>query len=258
MIVLTDNQINTLIGSFVWPFARIMALLATDPLYTSRSLPKRAKAGFALLLTLLVAPLLPAIPSVPIVSAQGASILIQQILIGSAMGFVMRIVITSIELAGLVMANQMGLGFAMVFDPIHSAQVPTLSRLLSLFVFLLFLFFDGHLIVISTLLDSFSTMPIGQTVPVLTWRQLAEWGAHLFSWAAWLALPVIAALTVTNIAIGVMSRASPQFSIFSFGFPLTIGIGFVVLYLTIPMMVPLIEQFYRLSFDFMSSLFKLQ
>lgn len=64
-------------------------------------------------------------------------------------------------------------------------------------------------------------------------------------------MPIIGALLITNLAIGVMTRAAPQFNIFSFGFPLTIMIGFCTLYLTLPMMIPVIERMYQAGFDMM-------
>ncbi|XLM22998.1 flagellar biosynthetic protein FliR, partial [Chromobacterium piscinae] len=69
--------------------------------------------------------------------AEGIAILLQQLLIGLAMGFVMRLVITSVEMTGFIIGAQTGLGFAMFFDPVHAAQVPVLSQMLSLFTFFL-------------------------------------------------------------------------------------------------------------------------
>jgi flagellar biosynthetic protein FliR len=254
MINISDTEINALLGLFIWPFARITGVMTADPVYSSSAIPTIYKAGFAVFLTLLVAPILPPFPVVPLVSAQGAAILIQQWLIGMAMGFVMRIVMSSVELAGLMIATQMGLGFAMFYDPQNGAQVPAVSTMLSLFVTLLFLSFNGHLVLLATLVDSFKVLPIGQPIPLMTWRVLAEWGGHIFSWGLWLALPVIAALMVANLAIGVMTRAAPQFNILSFGFPLTLMIGFVSLYLALPMMVPTVEQIYQEAFSFMLSM----
>jgi len=99
-------------------------------------------------------------------------------------------------------------------------------------------------------------LPIGKSVPPTTWRLIAEWGGHIFSWGLWLSLPVIAALMVANLAIGVMTRAAPQFNILSFGFPLTLSIGFIALYLALPMMEPNIEQMYREGFEFMLGMLK--
>lgn len=256
MFPISDIQINALVSLFVWPFARIMGLLLADPLFSSRSVPARFKAGFALLLTLLLVPLLPPQPAIALVSAEGVAVLVQQLLIGLALGLAMRVVITAVEMAGFVMGMQMGLGFASYYDPINAAQVPTVSRILTLFTFLLFLLMGGHQVVISTLLDSFRTLPIGMTLPSDVLKALAEWGGHIFAWGLWLALPVVAALLVTNLAIGVMTRASPQFNIFTFGFPLTLMVGFAALYLAVPLMVPAIETFYREAFAFMLGMLK--
>ncbi|MBV8047829.1 MAG: flagellar biosynthetic protein FliR [Paludibacterium sp.] len=256
MVTISDTQINALLGLFIWPFTRISGIMMADPFYSSGSTPRTYKAGFALFLTLLVTPVLPKFPVIPLVSAEGVAMLIQQLLIGLSIGFVMRLVMGAVELAGLIIANQMGLGFATMFDPQNASQVPTIATMLTLFVTLLFLAFNGHQVVLATLIDSFQVMPIGKTVPWQTWRVLAEWGSHLFFWGLWLALPVIAALLMTNLAIGVMTRASPQFNIMSFGFPLTLTIGFVALYISLPMMVPIVEQMYRAAFSFALEMFR--
>ncbi|MGL6070820.1 flagellar biosynthetic protein FliR [Craterilacuibacter sp.] len=257
-LLISDVEINALVSFFVWPFARILGMMLAEPIFSSRSIPRRFKGGFALMLTVVVAPLLPPMPEVPLVSAAGVAILLNQLLIGIMIGFVMRLVMTVVEMAGMIASAQMGLGFAMFFDPQHSASVPALSRLLSMFVTLLYLAFNGPQIVLSVLLDSFSTLPVGVSVPADSLQALANWGGHIFSWGLWLSLPVVAALLVTNLAIGVMTRAAPQFNIFAFGFPLTLMIGFVALYLAVPLMVPALETVYRESFEFVRAiLFKL-
>jgi flagellar biosynthetic protein FliR len=161
-------------------------------------------------------------------------------------------------MAGFLMGSQMGLGFAMFFDPQHSAQVPAVSRVLSVFATLLFLTFDGHHILIATLAESFRLMPIGTPLPSATLQSVAVWGGQLFGWGLWLSLPVVGTLLVINLAIGVMTRAAPQFNVFSFGFPVTLFIGFVALYLSLPLLEPAISQIYRESFDFIGGVLKLR
>lgn len=254
MLAISDSQINQLVAYFIWPFTRIIGMIMADPLFSSRSIPRRFKGGFALALTILIAPILPPLPAIPLVSAAGLLILIQQLVIGLIIGFIMRIVITSIEVAGFIVSTQMGLGFAMFFDPQHATQVPGISRVLTIMTTLLFLTFDGHHILLSVLVDSFDKLPIGKPVPALTLRLVAEWGKHLFSWGLWLSLPVVGSLLVTNIAIGIMTRAAPQFNVFTFGMPLTLGIGFVGLSLTLPLLDPPITQIYSEAFAFITKL----
>jgi len=256
MFTISDAQINALLSVFVWPFARIIGLFLIEPLYSYTGVPRSFKAAFALILTLLLVPLLPPLPAVPLVSAAGIAILFQQLLIGLCMGFVMRLTMTAVEMTGFIMGAQTGLGFAMFYDPMQAAQVPVLSQMMSLFVFLIFLTFNGHQIVLSTLVDSFTVLPIGMPMPAHGIKALVLWGGHIISWGVWLAMPVIGALLVTNLAIGVMTRAAPQFNIFTFGFPLTMLIGFIAIYLSLPLMVPAIEQIYTEAFSFMLTMLK--
>lgn len=256
MIPITDVQINAIVGYFVWPFARITGLMSAEPFFSSRSIPRRYRAGFALILTLVLAPLLPPLPATPLVSPAGLAILFEQVLIGLAMGFVMRLILAATDVAGTLISSEMGLSFAMFFDPQSATSEPVLSTLIGIFVTMLFLSFDGPRIVIATLVDSFTVLPIGKTLPWVTWRHLAEWGGQMIGWGLWLSLPVMAALLVTNLAIGVMTRAAPQFNVFSFGFPLTLSIGFIALYLSLPLMAPQVEQLYQLGFSFMLTLLK--
>ncbi|SCK21023.1 flagellar biosynthetic protein FliR [Vogesella sp. LIG4] len=256
MLTFSDTQISAFLAYFLWPFARIVGLMLADPLLSSRSIPRRFKAGFALLLTLLLAPILPPLPAIPVLSAPGTLLVVQQLLIGIIIGSAMRIVLTGVEMAGFLMGTQMGLGFAMFFDPQHSAQVPAVSRVLSIFATLVFLSFDGHQVLLSALADSFQSFPIGTTLPPSSLREVAIWGGKLFAWGVWLSLPVVGCLLVVNLAIGVMTRAAPQFNIFSFGFPLTLIIGFIAMYLSLPLLEPAISQLYREAFDFVATLLK--
>ncbi|MEI4920342.1 flagellar biosynthetic protein FliR, partial [Klebsiella pneumoniae] len=83
-----------------------------------------------------------------------------QLLIGAAMGFTMRLAITAVEVSGAIIAMQMGLGFAMQFDPGSGAQVSSVSRLLTLFTYLILLAINGHHVMLGTLVESFTLLPV--------------------------------------------------------------------------------------------------
>lgn len=257
MLSFNDAQINFLVGSFAWPFTRIIGVFLADPLFATRSIPRKFKAGLVLILTVLLVPILPTVPAVPLVSAPGMLILMQQLVIGLAIGFVMRLVMTSVEIAGFIMGMQMGLGFAMFYNPQSASQEPAVSLLLSMFAYLLFFTFNGPQVLLATLVDSFRILPVGLALPAIGWKMLADWGGHMVIWGVWMSLPVVAALLVTNLAIGVMTRAAPQFNVFSFGFPLTLLVGFIAMYFAMPLLVPAIEQIYGDSFQFIQKLLHL-
>lgn len=239
MISFTSAQMDAWIAAFFWPFFRILALIATAPFFGARGIPAFTKIGFAFVLTVLVAPLLGPLPSVQPASASGLFIVVQQLMIGVAMGLAIRVVFSAIEMAGHIMGLQMGLGFATFFDPQNSAQIPVMGQFLGIVAMLLFLAVNGHLLVISALVESFHTLPIGlHPLSSEGWKTLALWGGEIFRGGVLIALPVIAVLMMVNVALAILTRAAPQLNIFAVGFPLTLAVGFVVISLSLGYFLP--------------------
>lgn len=228
----TSDQLNLWMLAFLWPFVRMLALISTAPLFSEAAVPRSAKVGLAALLAMVITPTLGPMPPVPLVSAGGFWILIQQVLIGAAMGFSMRMVFAMVQAAGEYVGLQMGLSFASFFDPTSGGNTTVVARLLNVMAMLIFLAVDGHLMLIMTLAESFQTLPIADA-PLAAggWFLLVSAGSQIVSGGLMLALPLIAALLTINLAMGILNRVSPQFSIFSVGFPITLLAGMGMLQL---------------------------
>jgi len=252
MITINSLDINALIASFLWPFTRIMGLLAIAPLFGNRSIPARIKVALGLLLSAIVAPTVGVLPQMDPMSMTGVLVLAQQFIIGIAMGFAMRIVFTAVELAGELCGMTMGLGFATFFDPQSAGRSSAISQYLSLITLMVYLAANLHLVVLSTLVDSFTTMPV-TAMPMGgdLFRQLAGWGGRIFSAGVQLALPVVAGLLITNIALGILTRAAPQLNLFGVGFPVTLTVGFLMLALTLPYLAVPLERLFADGFAMM-------
>ena len=243
MFSVTNSQIEVWLGLLLWPFFRILAMLAADPFFSNRAVSIRTRGALALLLTVLIAPMLPPMPAVSPVSPLGILIIIQQVMIGAATGLVMRIMFTGIEMAGHVVGLQMGLGFASFFDPQHGANTEVVAQFFSLMAMLIFLSLNGHLVVIETLAKSFVILPISATpLKLAGLRLLVEAGSEIFMIGLVLSLPVLAALLITNLAMAIMSRAAPQFNLFAVGFAITLSIGMAALYYSLPRFVPQVQM----------------
>lgn len=247
---LTMAEITAWIGSFLWPFFRIGTVFMVAPVTGSRNIPVRVRLMLALAVTLLVMPLVPSVPQVTPFSWSAIAIILQQLLIGAAMGFALMLVFSAIVTGGQLIAMQMGLGFASMVDPQNGTQVPVLSQLYILMTTLLFLGMDGHLVLIRLLAESFHLLPIGETgINADGFHAIAAWGTQMFAGALWLALPAMASLLVVNIAFGVMARSAPQLNIFAIGFPVAMIMGFVVILYTLPSVVPQFGQILERGFD---------
>ncbi|MCX7628588.1 MAG: flagellar biosynthetic protein FliR [Methylophilaceae bacterium] len=254
MLTVTSTQLDAWLAGFFWPFFRILALVAAAPLLGARGIPASVKISLAFAITLVVAPLLPPMPQVAPASPAGLLILVQQLLIGYGMGLAVRIAFIAVEMAGHIVGLQMGLGFATFFDPQNSAQIPILGQFLSVMAMLLFLAINGHLVMIAALVESFHTLPVGLPVAIDGWKALALAGSQIFAWGVLLALPVLAALMMTNVALAVLTRAAPQLNIFVVGFPITLAVGLIVLALSLPYFLPVFNDMVQHSMRIMLNL----
>ena len=195
------------------------------------------------MLTLIIMPTLPPIPPFEIYSLQGLHTLIQQLIIGLAIGFSMRLVFSAVDLAGQLIGMSMGLGFATFFDHQSQGQSAAVNQFLMLLAMLIFLSLDGHLMIVTAIANSFISMPISLDAGSINPMKIAMWGETIFRVGLLLALPAVTALLVTNMALGILTRAAPQLNLFAIGFPITLTVGFVVLALSLPGMLKPIENF---------------
>jgi len=236
-------QATAFVGSLMWPFMRIGAMLMSMPVLGTRMVPTRIKIIATFTISVLVLPLLPAVPEVEALSLAGLFISIQQILIGFAMGFTLQLVFGSLMIAGEVIAMSMGLGFASMIDPNNGVSVPVIAQLMVIIGTLLFLALGGHLMLIQLVVNSFQTLPISATgIERESFWAIASWGSQMFIGAIWVAIPAIISMLVVTICLGVMTRAAPQLNIFSVGFPITMFLGFVILMLILPGFLPRFNQ----------------
>ncbi|MES9825712.1 MAG: flagellar biosynthetic protein FliR [Candidatus Thiodiazotropha endolucinida] len=234
-MIFNEAQFNTWLAAYLWPMVRISAMLVAIPLFSSRQIPARFRLFMMILITLLVAPTLPPQPQADVLSHTGFIILLQQILIGVMMGFILQMVFGALVFGGQVIAYSMGLGFASMVDPANGVQVPVVAQFYLILATLLFLIFNGHLLSIELIADSFDTMPVA--MDGLSRNGLLEvvaWGSRLFTGGLLIALPIVGAMLMVNMGMGVVMRAAPQLNIFSIGFPITMLLGFALIWVTLP------------------------
>jgi flagellar biosynthetic protein FliR len=250
VISFTSDQITIWLAMFIYPMARVLAMIASAPVIGNRQVPIRVKVGLAAIFTIVIIPTLDlhALPAPS--SAEGILILLQQMAAGLLMGFSIRLIFTAIETAGDYTGMQMGFGFANFFDPVNASMRPVLAQFLGVIVALAFVTMDLHLYMLAALSESFQSFPIANTIPsAAAFRTAAEWGGSIFSYALQFSLPLIAALLITNLALGILTRSAPQLNIFAVGFPITISVGFIVLALVIPFIAPMLEFIFQQALE---------
>jgi flagellar biosynthetic protein FliR len=245
MITLSTADINMWIAALLWPLTRILGLVAAAPLFGNASVPASVKVSLGVLLALIVTPTVPALPAADPMSMAGLLILVQEALIGLAMGFTVRIMFAAVEMAGEISSLTMGLGFATFFDPTTQGRSSAISQFLSLVATMAFLAVNAHLVLLSALVESFYALPVAAD-PVYGggFKQMADWGGKIFSAGVQLSLPMVAALLITNVALGILTRAAPQLNLFGIGFPITLGVGLLVVSMSLPYLATPVQNLF--------------
>ena len=162
----------------------------------------------------------------------GVQVILTELAIGIGSGLILTIWFSSALLAGEKIAASSGLGFAAQIDPDSGGQTPVVSKIFSIFLTVLFLSWNGHLVVLRSVLDTYQFLPIG-TIPninVLIAGGLSTAGSMFFA-ATIIMLPICGFLVAINLAVGVISRSSPQMNLFAVGFPISMIVIFVLLYM---------------------------
>ena len=235
--------INSL-ATYIWPFVRIGAFVMVMPVIGSSFVPARVRLLTAIVLTIVIAPVVPHSATTDVLSAAGLATVVQEIAIGATMGFLVQLVFDAIALGGQVIGMSMGLGFAVFLDRARGVNMPVLGQLFMLLGMLVFLSLDGHLALIRLLAVSFSAMPMSEAgITVALLGGVLDFTAQLFVFAMKIALPAVTAILIVNLAFGVMSRAAPTLNLFAIGFPVTMLLGFVVIFLSMDVLILNVRQF---------------
>lgn len=250
MIIKSAELVN-FVAAFLWPLFRVAGLMMTAPVFGAKTVPVRIRLGLSVVVTIMLLPLLPAVAVTDVFSPASILTSAMQLLIGVVMGFTLQLVLAAVITGGQAVAMQMGLGFAAMVDPQNGTQTPVLSQFYVIMVVLVYLGLNGHLVLFEVLIDSFTWMPVGEGGLVFAdFETLVRWGGVVFSGALGLAMPAIASLLIVNFTFGIMTRAAPQLNIFAVGFPITMMLGFGVIFATLPSVIPqssrLFHDAYRL------------
>jgi flagellar biosynthetic protein FliR len=220
---------------FTLVLARTGALVATAPVFGSLALPRRVKALLAVMLSLLVTPLylnasLPPIERLP----EYARLMVSEVLIGLLLGLGVHILFSGIQIAGQIVSQMSGLSLAEVADPAFDEDSSVFSQFFYFLVLAVFVAVGGHRIVTEALLETFAWAPPGQAVLGDTYVEvLTNITTQSFALGIRAAAPLLAALLLTTIVLGLISRTLPQINIIAVGFGLSSMVLLGVLFLSV-------------------------
>ncbi|KZC20579.1 MULTISPECIES: flagellar biosynthetic protein FliR [Rhodanobacter] len=254
MTALDLAQLPAWLGSLFWAVGRVSGLCLVAPVFSATVVSARVRVGVVVVLALVLAPLAPA--AIDPLSGAGVATMAAQVLIGAAVGFVLKLVFEAVSFGGELVGQSMSLGFAEVISPQAGGSSNVLSQFYLLLVTLLFLAMDGHLRLIALLADSFRSLPPGvPTIDANGLHAVVGFAAELFAGAVRVALPAVTSLLVVNIGFAAISRAAPSMNLFAVGFPITVSLGFIALWLSLRSLPGAFEALQDSAWSLMRQLF---
>ncbi len=229
--------------AFFLVLLRTSSMLVSAPLLSHKGIPAQTKVGFAIFFSLVLVPLqadnLPAAPSTFAPLIDDAT---REVLFGLGLGLAMNLVFIGVQMASRIIGMQMGFGLGAVFDPITGSEFSTFDQFYSLLVTLVFFTINGHHLVVQTLAETTQAVPLGSFDPfVISPDGITALIAGLTITAVRLAMPVMAALLLTDLGMGLASRNVPQMQILIVGAPIKILVGILVLGAALPATVTLLH-----------------
>lgn len=242
---LLDYFLLTQIMAFFMIFVRLGTALMLMPGFGEVYVSPRVRLLFALLFSLMLTPLLE--PRMPILPSSGlalGALVVGEVIIGSFLGLIVRVMLSAVHVAGTIIAAQSSLAVAAIFDPSSGGQSPVVSNMLTLMVLVLFFTFDLHHLAIAALVQSYDVFPPARMPMVGDMNLLhARMVADSFTLGVALSAPHLIFSLLFYLTGGLMTRLMPNFQVFFVMMPPQIMLALILLIAGLPLMMDIMMGF---------------
>ena len=244
--------------SFYLTFFRVSIVLFMLPFFGSNSIPNMLKAALTVVLTIAIWPAVSfdgsLMPSNPY---NIALMILGELVLGLTLGIIINVVFSAIQTGGNFIGVHMGLSMVNVLDPMTGVNEAVTAHFLYMCSILVFLSLNGHLYLISGLVDSFKYIPPGQIfINETLVNQIMTISTDLFVLAVKVASPIIASVFVVDLALALISKMAPQMNVLMLGFPLKIMVGFYFLSMVFTILSIFIGDFVHTLPSYMLNIIK--
>jgi flagellar biosynthesis protein FliR len=232
--------------SFFWVLMRVSIIIFLLPLFGAKGVPSLWKAGLSMILAVILLPSVPHAARYPDTAVEIIIGLASEAMLGFILALTVRMFFASVQLAGHFMSFSMGFSMARAMDPQAEVQDSVITEFMYILTILIFFAVDGHHIFIRALASSFKTVPpngifFDSSIPGI----IVKISADMFLIGVKLAAPMMVALFLSNLCLGIIARTVPQINILMVGLPVNLAIGFIFLIMTIGSMAPFMTELFK-------------
>lgn len=233
-------------------FGRISGIFLLTPVFGSKNIPIPLKIGLAGFLTLIAFPIVTYSDKLSIINIyQLLYYVLFEFFIGLIFGFVSLLILNSIYIAGVMIDRNIGFSIVSVMSPQDEAEIPITANFFYIIALLVFLTTDLHHTLIKAVLYSFEKIPLGyENINLLFIDKVVEIIKISFVLGFKMAAPIVITIFITNILLGILSRAMPQMNVFMVGMPLKVFIGLITILIVLPLYWGIFKNIFAIMFDY--------
>ena len=231
---------------FFLALTRVLAILIHVPVLAGQGVPNPVKIGLGVLLTMVIIPWEPLPPEAASLDTLAFGFAIaRELLLGTLAGFAAALTFACLQVAGELMSTGSGFASARVLNPAMDFSGSPLDQFFLLFTTLIFLVINGHHTFLLGLQRTFELFPLNSPLPDFSLEVFARMTAQLITAGVQMALPVMGALLLTDLVLGLLSRVAPQVQVFFLGAPLKAGLGIFFLLVTLGVLLPAVSGLFE-------------
>lgn len=227
---------------------RVSSFFVILPLFSHRTIPASHRIGFAVLISWMMYYTMDVEPFE--LNSEFLLLIVKEVIIGLFIGLLAYIIMTAIQIAGSFVDFQMGFAIANIIDPQTGAQSPLLGQFFNTLSLLLLLALNGHHLLLDGIFYSYQFVPMESVWPPFGNKEFPEFIMRtftaVFAIAFQMSIPIVATLFLVDIALGITARTVPQLNIFVVGFPIKIGVSFIVLVIMMGVMMSVIQNVFEI------------
>lgn len=245
------------VSLFLLILSRWAGMIMLAPVFGARGVPSMVKIGLAAGLSVIMYPLIQASsPQIPDNLWMYAALVIKEVLVGLVIGFVTYCVSAIVQGAGQLIDLQMGFTMGGAIDPVYGVQSAMMGNFQIVLATMLLLATNSHHYLIAAMVKSYAYIPVNPGGLPIGIDFAVNLITSVFSLSIQLALPVLGALLIADIGVGLLSRAVPQLNIFTVVFPVKIILGFVILIFAVPFFGQSVSHLFDTSMTWILDLYK--
>jgi flagellar biosynthetic protein FliR len=231
---------------FFLAFTRIMAILIHVPVLGGQNIPTQVRIGLGLVLAVVLIPWQPLSPEAATIGfiAYGIAIF-KELIIGTLIGFAVVLAFAAIQMAGSAMGMGSGFESSRIFNPALGEAGSAFDQIFVMTASMIFLVINGHHLVLIAIQKTFTVVPLNSSLPFMGMEAVMKMTVVFISTGVHMAMPVIAALVLTDLALGLLARVAPQVQVYFLGLPVKVVVAMITMVMTFASVFPFLSTLFK-------------